>query len=306
MKLHLIGLLAFLQLGQVALGVVVISGGPNNTAPAGQSYFGNVGTIGNASAIYLGDGWVLTANHVASSLPGTVNFGGISYGTEPGSHTRLQNAAPHSTYTDIVLFRLNTLASFPALPAVGISSSTPTVGSEVMMIGNGRSQLEAPTFWNRTVIPGDNNDTWEETTSELSNISGFKTSGTHEVRWGENAVDQNAVLVNVGTVSVPVHVVSFTTAFQSGAIQHEAQGVTGDSGGGVFRLNGGSWELAGMMFAVATYETQPGGSQTAVPGNLTSIADLSYYREQIYAAIPEPSALVLALLGGLALGRRRR
>lgn len=306
MRVFLIGMMALFQLGQVAHGVVAISGGPNNTAPAGQPYFGNIGTIGNASAIYLGDGWVLTANHVASSLPGAVNFAGTSYATEPGSHQRLENAAPYSTYTDIVLFRLSTLASFPALPTLGISSSTPTVGNEVMMIGNGRSQLEAPTYWNRTVIDGNNNDTWVETTPELANIGGFKTSGTHEVRWGENTVSENSVLVNVGTELFPVDVVSFTTSFSASGMVHEAQGVVGDSGGGVFGLNGGSWELAGMMFAVATYENQPGGSQTAVWGNLTAIADLSYYREQIYAAIPEPSALVFALLGGLALGRRRR
>mgnify|MGYP000046403058 CR=1 FL=1 len=71
----------FLVLGPTADAVVVASGGVNNTAPAGQPYFANVGPGG----IYLGDGWVLTAAHVAGSLPATASFGGLSYATEPGS-----------------------------------------------------------------------------------------------------------------------------------------------------------------------------------------------------------------------------
>ena len=35
--------------------VVVISGELNNTAPLGQPYFGNVGVVGAASGVYLGN-----------------------------------------------------------------------------------------------------------------------------------------------------------------------------------------------------------------------------------------------------------
>ena len=61
-----------------------------------------------------------------------------------------------------------------------------------------------------------------------------------------------------------------------------------------------------MMFAVSTYETQPGGAETAVYGSETYIADLSYYRSQILTIIPEPSAYVLAMLGASTLLLRRR
>jgi hypothetical protein len=298
-RLLIFGLVAFCQSAEA---VVIASGGLNNTASGGPQNFNNVGTLNGASAIYLANGWVLTANHVSSSLPASVNFGGTNYATEVGSFHRLTNDGPLSTFTDIVLFRLS---APPALPGVTISGATPTVASQVTMIGNGRTQQSAPTYWNRTEIVGNNNDTWVETTEGASNISGFKTTATNQVRWGENAVDDNNFYVNVGSLLNPVDVVSFLTRFDSG-IPEEAQAVVGDSGGAVFSNNGGSWELSGMMFAVGTYETQPGGAETAVYGGETYIADLSYYRSQILTIIPEPSACVLALLGASTLVLRRR
>ncbi len=298
-RLLIFGLVAFCQSAEA---VVIASGGLNNTASGGPQNFNNVGTLNGASAIYLANGWVLTANHVSSSLPASVNFGGTNYATEVGSFHRLTNDGPLSTFTDIVLFRLS---APPALPGVTISGATPTVASQVTMIGNGRTQQSAPTYWNRTEIVGNNNDTWVETTEGASNISGFKTTATTEVRWGENAVDDNNFYVNVGSLLNPVDVVSFLTRFDSG-IPEEAQAVVGDSGGAVFSNNGGSWELSGMMFAVGTYETQPGGAETAVYGGETYIADLSYYRSQILTIIPEPSACVLAMLGASTLVLRRR
>lgn len=298
-RLLILGLVACCQ---TAGAVVIASGGPNNTAPGGQPYFNNIGTLNGASAIYLTNGWVLTANHVSSSLPASVNFGGTNYSTQVGSFHRLTNTGPLSTFTDIVLFRLS---APPALPGVSIASATPTVASQVTMIGNGRTQQSTPTYWNRTEVLGNNNDTWVETTQLLSNISGFKTTATKEVRWGENVVAGNNFYVNVGTLLAPVDVVSFSTQFNSG-ISQEAQAVVGDSGGGVFSYSGGSWSLSGMMFAVGTYETQPGGVETAIYGGETYIADLSYYRSQILTIIPEPSACVLAMLGASTLVLRRR
>jgi len=294
-----LGLIACCQTTEA---VVIASGGPNNTAPVGQPYFNNIGTLNGASAIYLADGWVLTANHVSSSLPASVNFGGTNYNTQAGSFHRLMNGYGLSTFTDIVLFRLSAPL---ALPGVSIASATPTIASGVMMIGNGRTQQSTPTYWNRTVLPGGDDDTWVETSEGASNISGFRTTTTKEVRWGENVVENNNFPVNVGTLVAPVHIVSFLTQFNSG-ISQEAQAVVGDSGGGVFSYNSGSWSLSGMMSVVSTYETQPGGSETAIYGSETYIADLSFYRSQILTIIPEPSSSVFVLLGASALVLRRR
>lgn len=301
--LFFFALSAFLSLNSFA--VVVASGGPNNTAPSGQPFFENVGVVNGASGIYLGNGWVMTANHVASSLPANATFGGVPYATVSGSWSRLTNPSPFSALTDIVIFQLS---SPPSLSNLSISTGTPTVGTDVMMIGRGRVQ-NSETFWDRTVGPLDNDDTWTSVPEGSHNISGFTTSTTREIRWGENEVHQNFQVANVGTVMDPVHVLSFTTRFDEGAMADEAQAVAGDSGGAVFIHNGTSWELAGMMFAVDTFENQPPhptGNRTAVYGNQTLIADLSVYRSQFVHLIPEPSTLVLSLAVVPLLFRRRR
>ena len=57
----------------------------------------------------------------------------------------------------------------------------------------------------------------------------------------------------------------------------------GDSGSSMFRKNPSTnqWELAGIVNAVFTFPNQPGG--TAVFGDLTTFADLSYYHDSLYS-----------------------
>jgi hypothetical protein len=82
-----------------------------------------------------------------------------------------------------------------------------------------------------------------------------------------------------------------------GNSQGDAQGATGDSGGGMFFNNGGTWELAGLLVAIDIYSNQP---PAAVYGNITYAVDIAQYRSQILNAIPEPAPFAL-MLGGLGL-----
>lgn len=280
--------------------VVISSGGANNTAPPGQPYFGNIGTVGGASGIYLGNRWVLTANHVAGSLPASTNFGGLNYSTQAGTHVQLQNPSGSglSEFTDMVLFRLQ---SAPPLPSLPLTTAMPAPDAELMMIGRGRVQEPTETLWIHEVNPGPADDTWTVTTDPgTANQSGFHTTATQEIRWGLNQVNANNLTINVGGLDVR----SFLTLF--GTATNQAQGVIGDSGGAVLLEGAEEWELAGMMVAVSTFENQPGGTQTAVYGNGTFMVDLSFYAPQILAIIPEPASATLVVFAGLLLLRRRR
>jgi len=99
------------------------------------------------------------------------------------------------------------------------------------------------------------------------------------------------VLINDGFGNIQ----TLFTDFNSGIGPNEASGATGDSGGAVFDTSG---KLLGVMLAVDSFGGQPGG--TAMYGNNTYAADISFYRSIILATVPEPSTWALTL-GGLAL-----
>jgi len=306
MKLGILLTIALLGWSPAARAVVVLSGSSNTSAPGGQPYFNNVGVVNGASGIYLGNRWVLSAAHVAGTLPAAATFGGINYSTVSGSYQRLHNPGGYTSLTDLALFRLTT---DPLLPTVSIATSSPTMGADVMMIGRGRDQAASITYWDVTVNPGDANDVWTPVAAGGHDREGYQTLGSRTIRWGENDVATIGQVFNYTFNSETVDVFSFTTSYDLGAKIHEAQAVAGDSGGAVFVDNGGTWSLNGVMLTVLLYETQPDGNRTAVIGNETVMADLSVYRSEILSitAIPEPGSAVLCLFGvSVLLVIRRR
>ena len=287
---------------------VLVAGTTGNTsAPSDDPGWANVGSCNSASAIYLGNLWVLTAYHVNTSGAFPVVFGSTAY-TVSGPVHRLNNngVGGMSAQTDLIVFQIN---ADPGLPSLTVSASAPVVGDDIVMIGNGLNRQASRTFWQATMVAGDNNDVWVETTPGLHNVEGFKAGAGATRRWGTNDAEAVNIDVNYGLGDVR----SFLSFFDDDLAgrPNEAQGILGDSGGPAFHKNGAQWELSGVMLAVGT-EGNPGAfdnppANSAVFGqHLTLMADLSFYRDQIVAlTIPEPSSTVL-LAGAAALSLRRR
>ncbi len=247
------------------------NGQGNTTAPADNPGFGNVGILGSGSAVYLGNGWVLTAAHVyngSSGVPATTWFEGINYANVPGSGVQLANpqGSGYSQYTDLELYQL---ASSPRLSSLAITSSTPTAGWDVTMIGNGRNRSNTQTaYWTSS---------WQPSATP-SAYAGEIWSNIPDIRWGTNVIDQGSIIQGVGANTEE----SFVTSFTQDGTPYEAQGAPGDSGGAVFYKDPvtGTWSLAGSMYAVTSLPGQPWG--TSAFGDLTYSADLSAYRTEIY------------------------
>lgn len=265
---------------------VIVAGGDgsqNTTAPPGDQGWGYVGRITSAngapsSVTYLGNDWFITAYHVKYyDNPTGVLLGAGTYTIDAGSWTRITNSV--GTDADLMMFRVE---EGVGLPGIGISS-TPTNGTALTMIGNGRNRATDLSYWN---VSG---TTWTENGSP-TNAAGYKWASGSTKRWGSNTKEGDAGLVNDGFGITDM----FYTDFDP--LAGEAQGATYDSGGGVFVDNGGEWELSGIMITTAGGSGQPGS--TSVFGNLTYAADLSTYADQISAtvAIPEPSVLVLGIV----------
>jgi hypothetical protein len=238
----------------------------------------HVGRVGDGSAIYLDNGWVLTANHVGA---GTFHLHGQSYSRDQ-SVTPIQLTNPNNSASELLLFKLN--QKLP-LPAMTIADQPPITGDTVLILSEGRIQEPSSTTWsvNTTTSP------WSWTTPPnhptRPRITGYLTTEDRALRWGLNELINDTSFVSLG----PVGVWGFDTRFDSDGLPYEAQPVKGDSGGGVFVQVDGGWALTGMITAITTLSGQPGGNTSAMLDySQALIADLTVYRDQILDIIFEP------------------
>jgi hypothetical protein len=294
----LTGLLALGATPARAVIIQTVSGTGNTTAPGDDPGWNNVSIRGNGTAVYLGNGWVLTANHTTG---GSMTFNGQTFSEVPGTAFSLTNngAVGKTTDTDLKMFQIDGIPT--GVATLPIAATTPTAGTAVTMIGGG---LDRGAFTQWSVNQSTNPWTWTEVSSG-GNAAGYKTLATRALRWGTNAVGGTEQWISTGSQDV---LTTWTTfSFADGT--SEAQAVVGDSGGPVFAKYGGQWQLAGIMVTVDAYSGQPSPGLTAMFGNRTYMADLSYYRSQIVAVVPEPDAATLlgmALAAGAAWATTRR
>ena len=270
----------------------------NTSPPPDDPGFYNVSSDG-ASAVYLGDSWVLTARHALNPDRSSPTFMGETYRTIPNTAVTLHNPAGMglTSETDLRLFRID---GNPDLPSLPISASTAPVGAQVTMIGRGRQRDNNQLQWDVQV----NGDTWTWTqTSGLGDYRGFRvpSDAPRDTRWGTNRIEDD---FKVTGESDPGHtsvvevrdrdIISLLTLWdESGGTPHEAQAVPGDSGGGVFYKRGGRWELAGIMNAVFMFPNQSQLGSFAIYGQATSFADLSAYRSEILSIMADPGYSIM-------------
>lgn len=235
-------------------------GAGNTAAPSPDPGWSYVGTRGGLTMVYLGDGWVLTANHVGA---GDVILGGVVYPHLSGTEVRLSNG--DGSFADLLVFAIN---PYPVMPLLPIVTTAPALGVELILIGNGRNR-GGVTSWdpNGPPPPGP--------------IFGYDWASGKSLRWGKNHVEDYPPAPVLGTWS-------FSSFFDAGVSTDEAQGANGDSGGAAFAFDGSVWELVGVIYAIQEYVGQP--AQTSLYGQITYAADLTVYRDEILdiVALPEP------------------
>jgi len=260
-------------------------------------YWDNLVRVADASGVYLGynvsteRGWVLSANHVTT--PTQITVAGGTY-TVTGTGTQVGS-------TDLKLYEIGGGVSDPALPSlptVPLAAIAATAAETALMFGRGfTSSSSAPYPW---VTPG------------ISDANGM--------RWGSNTVETTS-LVNLGTVATPNFqpyvVVDFDGVGDPGVTAFDAQASLGDSGGGLFVLRGGTWQLAGIAHFVDDgpdfLEISPTGDNVVNPaqtGDFSAYSDVASKMGSIISTtgtlVPEPSSLMMLLCSLTLLLRRRR
>jgi hypothetical protein len=257
----LLGAALGLMLAWVApAGAVIIAsetGTGNTTAPPDDPGFAHVVRRGGMSAVYIGDGWILTANHAKA---GDVEFGGVTYRAVAGPGVRLLTDREYSA--DLLLFRIE---SDPGLPPLEIAASPPA--GEVVMIGMGRNRGNPIYDWDPN-----------------PDLDGWYWGLYRAVRWGTNQVKDVWVEDDLGGFTWV-----FTVDFSELPGTNECQVAIGDSGGAVFSKNGDVWELTGIHLTRTLYDEQGQPTESALFGNESWSGQLSEYRDQILEIVAEPA-----------------
>jgi hypothetical protein len=249
--------------------LIIASEAGNDTPPMDDPGFDNVGGLSELSGVYLGYGWVITVRHVGLH---DVTFGVVTYPRVPGSEVIIKHDA--SNAADLRMYRID---PWPDLPPLTIRSDPipdpGTTMTDVVMVGNGWA-VGAPVIDQ----PGPGNGCATSPPSPCGFFWNSTEAPFKIIRWATNRIQ--ALAPDFTFTRNPYTTKSFATQFDRNLpTPHEAQAAFGDSGGAAFIQNAGSWELAGILHSSEGEVSQP--AKSAIYGNRSFAADLSFYRDQI-------------------------
>lgn len=249
----------------------------------------------DASGIYLGEGYILTANHVTGSryyIQGVEYLVDISF-----------NGTGYRTVT-------NSSDQAIDLKVVKILSPPPSLGSIQMM----SSSQSATSSYSLYIGWGVGKGTPQTTDPSTQGWTWGSEADTAAQRWGRNATFSSSITFpdTVGTYLGT----AFDRSLFSGpysSYNNDVYNITlGDSGGGLFQYVDGEWMLAGVGTNVSVNWSAYYDRNSATGGDQP---DDSYYMSMpahsadVLRAIPEPSVrwlLLLAFSGYFVLHTCRR
>lgn len=237
-------------------------------------------TSSTGSAIYLGNGFMLTANHVTLGMDQRVTFDGVTSFSVDMTFNGGTGAQQVAAGVDLKVFKLTTNPSVSAVAldsTGGFSSNATLVGFGV---GRGATSLEtSPVAWGAL-----------ETVAK---------------RWGTNVPRALQTVSYSGySYSALVSIAGNSTASPAGVGDNEAAITLIDSGSAMFQFISGTWYLIGVG---TTVEQQAGSNTTTYArdsvsgvnrGDANFHASVATYRTDILAIIPEPSTYGLLVMGG--------
>jgi hypothetical protein len=234
----------------------------------------------SGSAVHLGDGWMITADHVS------VNGRGVLFSDGVGFHERDTSFTPQQIgNADLKIFRLLSTPSVPGVPLQTEAYSTITS----LHVGWGRGRGDTPL--------GESTVTWGN-------------NSTIDHRWGLNTPVGTSTLNYSGYSQTSIY-----TILGNDQGDYEAALTTFDSGSGFFQFHDGQWKLTGVAITVETigssfFGTENENDVSPPRGHLNYMVYIPELQADIIAVIPEPGSLVLGLIvlgaWGLILRTPRR
>lgn len=282
--------------------------------------WGNVGSVNGASGVYLGNGWVLTVDHLG--YPSGITLDSITNNmlvstTYDVDRPAIQLRNPYdpndpqdsNALADLQLFHVKDAPT--NLPTLNIASSSPTAGTSFTAIGFGDAAVGPVQYYNQA---------WQNVGSpDQATYGGYAEGDRYFEHWATNQTvnvgpdgfaDSGPDGVTIAYVNVgPGNTLDFFSQFYSGLSEYvnepqlsESQVGGGDSGGAVFDQFG---NLIGISEGIMGLTGQP--DETAAFGDMSAYVDLAPYRQEILANMPEPASVsILAIGAAYGLTRRGR
>lgn len=282
MKTTLKYLIVFLLVPAFSQAVFIGTESPNsNTSqPTGDQGWSSMGIYNTGGAVYLGDGWFITAGHLGTG-GSTVNFDSVNYAIDSTSWRNITNS--DGSNADIRLFQLSEPSSLSASGSA-VNTAALSLNDSLTMIGYGRDVSSI---------------------SQQGQTIKYYEGTVSQMKWGSNQISGfQSGYTGAGYTSE-----IFETTLGSGT----AQALDKDSGGGVFIHDDVSdqYLLAGIMVGALRYQDANGiyalSSPTAQNSETYSV-DLSVYSDQINQAIPEPTTgiFIAIIFGAFGVIKRAR
>lgn len=233
------------------------------------------------SAIYLGDGYMLTARHFSLSGLTHVTFDGSATYAVDNTYTPTQVGS-----TDMQIFKL---ATQPSVAPVNLLTTPTELIANAVLVGWGVGRAPSEALGDTSVIWGDDS--------------------TATKRWGINVPRSVSPISAFGfNYTGIITALGSSSGTPAGAGAAEAAVTLYDSGSAMFQNISGTWYLIGLASFVETSGTSNFGND-AVPDATSDhniFVRISSHSSQIQALIPEPGTCLSVLLGIAAFGMRRR
>lgn len=207
----------------------------NLEAPPDKSPWSYVARLENqfgarATGVYLGNRYLLTANHVDADI-NVVHLNGVNYTIDASFTPLVINGS------DLRVMRITTDPGLPPLPLISATESELNQPSTIIGYGIGKAAEIPRQGWN-----------WGDDSTRLK-------------RWGTN------VTTPIQFRGPETRLLYVQTAFDPTQGPEAAQLAMGDSGCGLFQLHGGVWKLAGIGADVQTVGRALYDRDPAAPGN---------------------------------------